>query len=428
MKKQKTVVIVGGGFGGVTTAEQLAKYIKYGHLTDTKIVLVDKKNYHLYYPNIYEVASSEEEFVSIGALKKSVAFPFKEILPKGVEFIQAELSEVNQKEKYITVKYVSGDSAESVGNQTNKINYDYLVLSLGSVTDYFGVPGVPEYALTLGSVNDALKIKNAVEFLVQSHQMDVSKRTLRIVLGGGGFTGVELTSELLNLVEIVCWKYNFSIDKIELMMIEGGPQLMPGMPSFISSTIFHRLKSFGVNIVLGKIIASADKDKITLKNGEVLNYDLFIWTGGVKSATIPFTEKVETDRKGRAMTNADLSLKGFTDIYMVGDDACIMDEQQHPMPQTATQAIMHAEYVAKVITAKNSGKEIPNHVCKASPFIVPVRGKWAILHLPSGFTIQGFIPWLAKSFAAIRYFNRFMPLSKAISTAVFEEKLYSRND
>src|ERR1041385_9566970 len=103
------------------------------------------------------------------------------------------------------------------------------------------------------------------------------------------------------------------------------------------------------------------------------------------------------------MTSENLNLKGSKNIFLVGDDACIMDKDQRPMPQTATQAIFHAEYVAKAITAMITNKPVETHVCKQSPFIVPVRGKWAILHLPTGFTMQGFIPWLVKIFAAIRY-------------------------
>lgn len=420
MQKQNTVVIVGGGFGGVTCAAELAKHIKYSNIPETKIILVDKKDYQLYYPNIYEVATSEEEFVSIAALKKSVALPLREILPDASRHIQGELTEVNQNQKYISVREVNGIDT--------KVNYDYLVLALGSVTDFFGIPGARENSLTLSSIADALKIRNAAEFLIQSHQMDVNKKAVRIVLGGGGFTGVELVAELLNLIEILSWKYSYPAEKIELMIIEGGNQLMPGMPAVISSTIYHRLRGFGVNIVLGKIISSVDKEQITLNNGEVVNYDLFIWTGGVKSATIPFIDKVETDRKGRALTSFDLSLKGDTSIFMVGDDACVMDADQHPMPQTATQAIFHAEYVAKAITSRITGKELENHNCKVSPFIVPVRGKWAILRLPSGFTMIGFIPWLGKIFASAGYFARFMPWSKALRLAFFEEDLYIRND
>jgi NADH dehydrogenase len=412
MKTQKTVLVIGGGYGGINTVIKLSKQV---NLEETKIILVDKQDYHLYYPNLYEVASSEEEFVSLQDLKKSLVLPFKELLPKGVQFIKGSLEKVVQKENYALV------------NGT-KISYDYLVVALGSTVDFFNIPGVAENAMTMKSVTDALKIKNGVEFLVQSHRQDAVKKLLRIVVAGGGFTGVELAGELVNLAEIVSWKYSYPLERIQIEVIEGSSQLMPGMPAVVSSSVYYRLKSLDVNILLNSMIAKVSPTQVTLSNGEAINYDLLVWTGGVKSVDVPFADEVKTDRKHRCATEADLTLVGSNNIFMIGDNACILDREKNPLPQTATQAIYHADYVAAAIVAKLKNKRMPKFVPKASPYIIPVKGKWGVLRLPNGFTMVGFMPWVAKMFANLRYFMRLLPFDQAIKLAWFETKIYSRND
>lgn len=412
MKTKKRIVIVGGGYGGVNVAIGLANRIK---AEDARITLIDKQDYHLYYPNIYEVASSEEEFTSLSDLKKSLALPFSEILPKSVQFIKGAAEEISQKNKTVTVA-------------GKKIDFDYLVVALGSTVDYFNIPGVAENAMTMKSVTDALKIKNAVEFLIQSHRQDVVKKLLRIVIAGGGFSGVELAGEMTNLMEIASWKFGYPLDRIQIEVIEGSNQVMPGMPSVVSSAVIYRLKSIGVNVVLNSMISGVNPKQITLNNAETVNYDLLIWTGGVKSVDIPFEGEAKKDRKLRCMAESDLTLTGYNNIYLIGDNACIMDAQNNPLPQTATQAIMHAEYVVEALAAKLKDKKAPKFIAKASSFIVPVKGKWAVLRLSNGFTMIGFIPWVAKMFANAHYFSKLMPLHKAIRLAWFDTELYIKND
>ncbi|MDB4939658.1 MAG: FAD-dependent pyridine nucleotide-disulfide oxidoreductase [Candidatus Doudnabacteria bacterium] len=412
MQKSKTIIVVGGGYGGINTAIGLSKRL---NNKDSKIILVDKQDYHLYYPNLYEVASAEEEFTSIKDLKKSLVLPFKELLPTAIQFVRGSLEMISQKNNTIKV-----DGKE--------LAYDYLVVALGSTIDFFGIPGVAENSLTMKSVNDALKIKNAVEFLVESHRQDSIKKLLRIVIAGGGFTGVELAGELINLVDIVSWKYHYPLERIQIEIIEGSGQLIPGMSAVVSGAVLHRLKNFDVSVMLNSMITNVAPKLITLNNGEMISYDLLVWTGGVKSVDVPMAEPGKTDRKHRCMTEPDLTMTGYNNIYLIGDNACIMDKHNTPLPQTATQAIMHSDYVVSALTARIQNKKPPTFVAESSPFIIPIKGKWAVLSLPNGFTMTGFIPWLAKIFANVRYYNRLMPLNKAISYAWFETKLYTKND
>ncbi len=406
----KKIVIAGGGFAGL----DLAKRLTAQKLPETKITLIDKNDYNLYYPNLYEVASSEEDFTTIEEMKDSVAIRFKDVLPD-VELARGVVTAIDAEKKFVTV---SG----------HDLNFDYLVLALGSEVDYFGITGLAEHALTMKSVPDALRIRNQMEFLVEAHRLDVAKKLLRVVIGGGGFTGVELAGELVNLVNILSWKYNYPREKIELLVVEGTNQLLPGMPIEISQTINARLRSLGVQIRLNNMITNVSAGQASLNTGEILNYDLMIWTGGVKSAAMPFVQKINCDRKGRAMCMPDLAVDGCHDIYAIGDNACIMDPNQKPLAQTATQALFQSEYLAAALVARIKGKEVKPFVTRENPFIIPVKGKWAVLHLPTGQTFYGFFPWVARRFADFRYFAKIMPLVKAFKLAWMETRLYIRND
>ncbi len=409
MNTQKTVLILGGGYGGVITATDLAKK------TDAKIILVDRQDYHLYYPNLYEVASAEEEFTSLEQLKHSVALPFARILPKNVEFVKGTVEKIHQKENYVQV-------------DGKKLSFDYLVVALGSTSDFFGIPGAQENSVTMKSLTDALNIKNDVQTLVEQHREDVQKKLIRFVIAGGGFTGVELAGELTNLLEIISWKMNFPGEKLQIEIVEGANQLLPGMPAVVSSEVYRRLRNIGVNVVLNSMITNVAPKQFTLNSGETVNYDLLFWTGGVKSVEIPFEDEVQTDRKHRCMTMEDLTLDGHNNIYLIGDNACVMDQNKSPLPQTATQAIMHAGYVADSIARKLQGKTPRKFAARPSPFIIPVKGKWAVMRLANGFTMVGSIPWLARLFADWRYFNRLLPAFEAMKLAWFDTKIYSRND
>ncbi|MBU6447227.1 FAD-dependent oxidoreductase [Patescibacteria group bacterium] len=412
---KKNIVVAGGGFGGLNAAVLLAQKLS-GHPEAAKITMIDRNDYHLYYQNLYEVASSDEEFTSIADLKHSVALPYKAALPKSVEFVRAEINKINQ-------------DAGTVTAGGREINFDYLVVSLGAAVEYFNIPGLDEDSLTLKSLEGALKIRGEFEALVEQYRLDEDKRILRIVLGGGGAIGIELAGELQNLKQILSWKYGYPLEKIETLVVEGAPHLLPGLPLKVGQTAQRRLHAIGVETRLESLITAVNPQHVVLNNGEIINYDMLIWTGGVRSVDIPFVQKVETDKKHRCMTERNLELRAYPNIYMIGDNACIMSgDGTHAVPQTATQAIDHAKYVSSAIAAKILGWRVPDYRPKGKPFATPIKGKWAILYLPNGFMLTGFWAWVLKQFAQVRYLWGLMPLSKAVRETFFEEQLYSRND
>jgi NADH:ubiquinone reductase (H+-translocating) len=413
----KTLVIAGGGYGGMSVMLEIQKEIAKGKLKDLKIILIDRKDYHLYYPSLHELATSEEEFVSPSEFKKTLALAYSKILPKNVEFIQGEVEKIDQETKTVQVA-------------DRQINFDYLVVSFGAVPDYFNIPGLQEFSFPLKTVKDALRIRNQLEFLVQNHRMDVNKKLIRIAIGGGGFVGVEFTAELLKLVNILAWKYSYPREKIEVCLIEGSNRLLPGMDEAVSAKIQARMDGFGVNLRLSSYISQATANQITFANGEVLNYDLLIWTGGVKAAPIPFTNPAELDRRGRCLVDQYLMLKGrVKGIFVIGDNACVTDKAGMPVPQTATHAIDQGKYVGYAINEMLQGNEKPApYSNKDFAYIIPVYGKWAALHIPNGISMFGYAVWWIRHVADLRYFMKLLPFRQALDTAWKSAKLHSRND
>ena len=413
--QKKTIVIAGGGYGGLSVIHSLQKELG-NDFGKNRVVVIDRRDYHMYSPGLYEMATSEEEFVGAAQYKKSLALPYSEILPKDVEFIQGEISEVDQYKKVIAVN-------------GSRLQYDYLVLAMGASVDYFGIEGLQENSIPLKTVKDALRIRNHLEFAVQQHRLDTNKKTLRLVIGGGGYVGVEFAAELLNLVDILSWKYSYPKNKIEVMIIEGANQLIPGMGEGLGRRIYKRLSSMGVKILLGTMVSKVSATQITLNNGEVLNYDALVWAGGVKANNVPFAHPMDKDHKNRCITNKYLMVENKElAIFIVGDVGCITDLQGNPLPQTASYAIDQGEYVGYALAEILRGGKPVQYVPKGASFIVPVRGKWAILKMSHGLTLTGYIPWVIRRFVDFRYFRRMLSFGKAYSTVVEQTKVNIKND
>lgn len=404
------VIIAGGGFGGLSTAVFLARK----NIENLKITLIDEKDYSLYYPILYEVACSDEELENQGDLKTCIALKFSDVLPKNITFLQGTVESVDSKAK--TIKVGGRD-----------LNYDYLVLALGSMSDYFGIEGLEENSLTLKSFPGAIRIRNAMQTLF-AMQAEGQKPPIRVVIGGGGFSGVEMAGELTNLIEILQWKYDYPKNSVELQIVEGASQLLPGLDREVAETIHKRLSNMGVRISLDTRITKAEPSKLSLSTGETLNYNLLIWTGGVKSREVPILNDpdLKKDRKGRCEVDAKLTVCGG-DIFMLGDNAAIAGKEGY-LPQTATQAMYQAEYIVDAIAKRIAGEQPADFVPKEFPYIIPIRGKWAAWHDPNGFTKYGLTSWLAHRAADVRYFAKFLPYRKAFHLVWFGARLYSRND
>ena len=404
------IIIAGGGFGGLTLARGLVKRLP----NSVSVTLIDKHDYQLFNTNLFEVATAEEELATVSQLKESIGIELKEALPKAVEFIRGEIKEINPKDKTV-----------SVGGK--QLPYDYLTVALGSVSDYFNIPGAEQFALPLKSFPNALRIKNQIEFSMQMHRQDMSKPNVKIIVAGGGYTGVEFAAELSHEIEFVAWKNQYPPEKVEICVVEAASQLIPGFSARLSSDALDKLKERGVRVELSSAILSVDAQFVELANHEKLAYDALVWTTGVKARSMPFTEQPNLDKKGRIITNQFLQSDKFQNIFALGDCAYIINADGRPAPASAQDAIAQGRYLAEAMPLLIQNKRPSEYKGKAHGFIVTLGGKYAIVDY-GGFYIKGIFGYIVREGANFRFYMNALGFWKALKSILFQYKIFSRND
>jgi len=411
--KMTNIVIAGGGFGGLNAALGLEKRFK--NNKDIAITLIDSRDYHLFTPNLFEVAASEEELTTVAQMKRSITLPFAEILKgKDVKFLQSGVKNINPAKKQIELDH-------------RQINYDYLILALGSQSDFFNIAGAKKFAYVLKDLPDALRIRNQIEFAIQAHKMDVSKKNIRIVVAGGGYTGVELAGELKGLVDFLAWKNQYPREKIEIEVVEGAGQLVPGFDDNLSRDAYYRLHELGIHIRLAARITDVDEHFVEFLSGDKVAYDVLVWTAGVKAQGCHM-QVANLDRKGRLPVNELFQVEGRHNIFAIGDMACVMDRHGKPVPSSAQDAEGQACFIAYALPFVIQNKKPPvPYKNKKHGFIVNVGGEWAIMSY-NGFYITGWIAYFIDKMAHLRYYASLVGWFKAIRCVIFQMEIYSRND
>ncbi len=409
----KNIVILGAGYGGVVAARGLAK--KYAGDAAVSITLIDKRGYQLYAPNLYEIATADEELTEVLELEKSISIPLQEVFNGlKVNVVTAEITHINQAEHCV----LAG---------TTKFEYDYLIVALGSQTDYFNIRGAAQFTLPLKTLPDALRIRNQIEFAIQAHRLDVNKKNVRFIVAGGGYTGVELVAELAGLVNILCWKNAYPREKVEIVVVEATSKLIPGFSENLSSDALARLEDLGVHSMLSSPIIGVDEHFVSLLNGDLLQYDVMIWSTGVRASAIPFSLPMQMDRKGRVLTDEFLRSKEYQNIFVIGDCACVLNSDGVTAPPTAQDAIAQAEYLVSALPllAKNQ-RPIPYHGQKHG-FIVSMGGKWSVLSIHP-FYIKGWLAYVVHQCVHLNYYRKVVGWGNAFKYIRLQEREYSRND
>lgn len=407
------IVIAGAGFAGLNAALLLDR--KFRRDKNVNITLIDKHDYHGFSPELYEVATADEEMTTIAQLRQSIVLPLKRLLAgTNINFLKSEAGEIDRERKTIKAGL-------------RQVSYDFLILALGSQTEYFGVEGAEKHSLPLKTLNDAFRIRNALEFAVAARGADIVKPYIHFVVAGGGYTGVELAGELAKLAEILAWKNGYPPEKIRILVVEASNSLVPGFDDRASRDIFIRLNRLGVEIKLLSPIFKVEPHFISLVSGERIPYDTLIWTTGVRARQCDL-ETPASNKRGQFETDEYLRVKGEHNIFALGDIACVHGPGGDPVPTTAQAAIAQAEYLAEILPELMKNKKpLAGFRLGSHPFIVSVGGKWAILK-SNRFYVTGFLPYLLRLGANWRYFARLLGWFKAARYVLFEAETYSRND
>lgn len=380
---RKRIVILGGGFGGSYLAKELTKR-RYG--LDVEVVIIDRNNYFIFYPLLIEAGCGSIE-------PRHCTVPIREFAPKA-ELLMAEISGLDTEKKRVHFQLIGDDHCRS-------IEYDHLVVSLGSVTRVMPeniVSGVREHAFFMKHMSDAVTIRDrAVELLELANAIDDAderRRLLHFVVVGGNVTGIEIVGELEVFVrEASAYYRNVSDDDIKFTVYEFNTRLLSVLPDNLSNWATRHLKDRGIDIRTGLGVKEVHADRVVDSEGNVLPCSTVIWAAGIApSPMLKELSGLPLNKFGGLQCKNDYQVVGTDTIWGMGDCASVEGHDGKPMPPLAQIAIRQAPQVAANIAAVEQGRPTKPGGVELQGVLVPLgrhRGVAAI----KGIRIHGFMAW-----------------------------------
>jgi NADH dehydrogenase len=379
--KTTSVVIAGGGFAGLSAAMHLDKTL--ARRADTEVTLINRENFILFTPMLHEVASGD-------LYPGDIVNPIRRIL-RHVKFIQAEVQAIDLSAR--RVRCLGG-----IARLVLEFEFDHLLLALGSETNFFGLPGVSEWAVTMKSMFDAAMLRNRVLALLEeaSLQSDSAarRRSLTFVTAGGGFAGTETTGAINDFVrEIVRYYPDLSEELVRVVMVHPGAFLLPELGEELGNYAERKLRERKVEVIKGARVASYDGSLVTMTDGNTIPASTLIWTAGVKPSPVIARLPCEKER-GRLLVSEYLAVTGVPGLWAAGDCAAVPvfnTEKFHP--PTAQHGLREG-----LVAAKNIAAVILDRPLK--PFTFTTLGQLATIGrrkgvaMVFGIKFSGFIAWV----------------------------------
>jgi len=394
LTRKKKIVILGGGFAGVECTRQLES--KFGNDPDIELVMVSEDNFLLFTPMLPQVASGMIE-------TRHIVLPIRTICKK-TKFYEGRIKNIDPFGKLVNL-WGTGDK------RSISIHYDFLVVALGSETNFFGMADVEKNAYTMKTLNDAVVLRNRIIDMLEQAENETNpilrKSFLNFVVAGGGFAGIETAGELMDLILDARKHYpTIHKDDLKVVVIEALPMILPGFNEKLAEFAKQKLIERGIDIKLQTAITSFDGNEVTTKSidqnpkdpvdeskVDSIRTKTLIWTAGVTPVNTIKRSMLKTDR-GKVIINEYLEVQDFPGVFAIGDCALFLNpETKRPFPPTAQIAEAQAKTAAKNLTAliKNSEKEKFEYHSKGQMAIIGKRSGIATF---LGMNISGFWAWL----------------------------------
>jgi NADH:ubiquinone reductase (H+-translocating) len=377
------VVIVGAGFAGLRAAKAFRKL-------PVSLTVIDRFNYHLFQPLLYQVATA-------ALAPAQIAIPIRrEIARSGgnAQVLMDEVIDVNPSSKIVFTK-------------TRKIPYDYLIVATGARYNYFGNDHWEKIAPGVKSIEDALEIRNKVLSAFELAEMEEDparqRSLLNFVIVGGGPTGVEIAGSIAELSRNVLAEDFYHIDPAaaRVILVEAGPKVLAGFAEQLSDKAKISLEKLGVEVWVNQSVEEISKTFVRTQNAQI-PCQTIIWAAGVKATPVGQWLKVETDRQNRVPIEKDLSVKGYPDVFVLGDAAHFEEEEGTVLPGLAPVASQQGAHVVKVIQSRLNGKEAPLFRYRDKGMMATIGRSKAVAQI-GRLKITGLLAWLAWSFVHILY-------------------------
>ncbi len=377
------VVIVGGGFGGLYAAQSLGR-------SPVQVTLIDRRNFHLFQPLLYQVATG-------GLSPGDIASPLRAVLKQ----------QANTKVLLGDVVDIDTDTQRVILKRGQTVPYDSLIVATGGTHHYFGNDHWEAMAPSIKTIEDALEVRRRIFLAYEAAEKepDLDKRAalLTFLVVGGGPTGVELAGALADLAFGTLEKDFRNIDTYEtkIILVEGMDRVLPPFPEDLSANATESLAKLGVEVRTKTLVTSIEGDLITLKSGdteEVLRTKTVLWAAGVKASAmgkiVADRTGAECDRGGRVIVEPDFSIANHPNVFVVGDLAHYAHQNEgRPLPGVAPVAMQGGKYVAKLIQHRVADKPLPKFEYKDSGSLAVVGRNAAVVDL-NWIKFTGFPAWM----------------------------------
>lgn len=399
-------LIIGGGFGGLSTAKALAGK------PQVKVTLIDRRNYHLFQPLLYQVATA-------GLSPADIAVPIRSILSgkKNVEVALAEVEAIDLR-------------AQTVRAGGHDWPYDSLVLACGARHSYFGHDEWEDHAPGLKTLEQATEIRRrillAFELAEKTTDAEEQKRQLTFAVVGGGPTGVELAGAIAEISRTTLEKDFRHIDPAltRVVLIEGSPRILGGFNEKLSARAARDLENLGVEVRTATRVTGVSEDGVSL-GSEILRAATVIWAAGVRPSAIGKLLGVPLDPAGRVIVGPDLAIPGHPEVFVIGDQAAAKDAEGRPLPGLAPVAVQQGRYVAERIRRTGGETSRPPFHYTDKGQMATIGRKRAVMQF-RGIYIGGFIAWLAWLFIHIFYLIGFKNRISVLATWTWSYVTFQR--
>ena len=370
------VVVLGAGFAGAGALSKLKD-------APVRVTVVDRNPFHTFQPLLYQVATLQLE-------EHEVGFPAHEMLHgrEGWSFVQAEVEAIDLDAKVVT------------GSGIDPISYDYLIVGLGAVVNFFNTPGAAEHAFPLYSMADASRLKAQILERFAAANADpslVDDGALTFCVVGGGATGVETSGALSELIhrEFAKDYPNLPIERAGVHLYEMGPELLAPFKPRLRNYAKRALEKRGVQVHLGEGVTEVEATRVHLKSGEIVNCHTLIWAAGLVANPLVHTLGVELV-KGRVPVGPGLNLEQRPEVFVIGDNAIITAANaKQQLPQLGSVALQAGEHTADSITHLVHGRETSEFKYMDKGTMATIGFGAAIVQMPHGITLTGKPAWVS---------------------------------
>ena len=374
------IIILGGGFGGIYAALELEK--QFAHQDDVEITLVNKENFFLFTPMLHEVAASDLDATNI-------VNPIRKLLKK-INFFNGPVERIDLQKKTVLVSHGEDE-------HHHELPYDHLVLGLGTITNFYGIPGLKERALTMKSLGDAIHLRNRlIEHLEEADfecAHEEREELLTIVVAGGGFAGVETIAGINDFLrDAVKFYPNLTERDLRLVLVHPGAVILPELDESLGRYAQKKLTARGIEIHSNVKVAAIDDDVVTLTDGTMIKTETLIWTAGTSPNPLLATLSCPLE-KGRVKVNEFLEVVGTPGVWSLGDCAVVPDlATGKTCPPTAQHALREGRVLARNIAAKIQGRKMKTFRFKTIGQLAAIGKRTGVANI-LGFHFSGFVAW-----------------------------------